>query len=70
MLAPLWLVLAEDRRRCDQLPGPGVAGAIDSVQRALYVAWRSALAAVVGIRWRRASAPGGGPMLPSLAGAV
>ena len=47
-----------------------MADAVDTVQRALYVAISVGTAAVVGIRWRRASAPGRRAMLPSLAGAI
>jgi signal transduction histidine kinase len=71
VLAPLWLVFAEKPATLlTSFPDPGVAGAIDSVQRALYVAVAVGTAAVVGVRWRRASAPGRRAMLPSLAGAV
>jgi hypothetical protein len=71
VLAPLWLVFAEKPATLlTSFPDPGVAGAIDSVQRALYVAVAVGTAAVVGVRWRRAFAPGRRAMLPSLAGAV
>jgi signal transduction histidine kinase len=71
VLAPLWLVFADDPTTLlTTFPDPAVAGAVDSVQRVLYVAISVGTAAVVGVRWRRASAPGRRAMLPSLAGAV
>jgi signal transduction histidine kinase len=71
VLAPLWLFFADEPATLlTTFPNYAVAGAVDSVQRVLYVAISVGTAAVVGIRWRRASAPGRRAMLPSLAGAV
>ena len=53
VLAPLWLVFADDPATLLLLlPGPGVADVVDTVQRALYLAIPVGTAAVVGARWR------------------
>jgi signal transduction histidine kinase len=71
VLAPLWLVFAEDPPTLLLLfPDPAVAAAIDTVQRAGYLAISVGTAAVVAVRWRAASPPGRRAMLPSVGGAV
>ncbi|MDT7580546.1 MAG: hypothetical protein QOK35_1810, partial [Pseudonocardiales bacterium] len=71
VLAPLWLVFAGDPPTLLLLfPDPAVAEAIDSVQRALYLAISVGTAAVVAVRWRAASPPGRRAMLPSVGGAL
>jgi signal transduction histidine kinase len=71
LLAPLWLVFAEDPETLLlAYPDAVVAKAIDTVQRGLYLAISAGTAAVVALRWRAASPPGRRAMLPSVAGAV
>jgi signal transduction histidine kinase len=71
VLAPLWLVFAEDPATLLLLfPDPAVAAAVDRVQRALYLAISVGTAAVVAARWRAASPPGRRAMLPSVGGAL
>jgi signal transduction histidine kinase len=71
VLAPLWLVFAEDHPTLLLLfPDQRVAGAIDTVQRTLYLAISVGTAAVVAGRWRAASPPGRRAMLPSVGGAL
>ena len=71
VLAPLWLVFAEDPATLLLVfPDPAVATAVDRLQRALYLAISVGTAAVVAARWRVASPPGRRAMLPSVGGAV
>jgi len=71
VLSPLWLVFAADQPTLLLLfPDPRVAEAVDTVQRALYLAISVGTAAVVTARWRAASPPGRRAMLPSVAGAL
>jgi len=71
VLAPLWLVFAEDPATLLlAFPDPEIAHVIDRVQRGLYLALSVGTAAVVAARWRTSSAPGRRAMLPSVAGAV
>ncbi len=71
VLAPLWmmfvpaegnlfLVVADD----------GIAGVVDTVQRAVFVFVPVATAGVLAARWRAASAPGRRALLPGVAGVV
>jgi signal transduction histidine kinase len=71
VLAPLWLAFAEEPRTLLlTFPDPAVAKAIDTVQRALYLAISVGTAVVIAARWRAASRPGRRAMLPSVGGAV
>ena len=71
VLAPLWLVVADDPATLLLLfPHPDVAAVIDTVQRALYLAISVGTAGVVATRWWAASPPGRRAMLPSVGGAL
>ena len=71
VLAPLWLVFADDPATLLlALPDPQIAKAIDNVQRGLYVALSVGTAGVIAARWWAASPPGRRAMLPSVGGAV
>jgi signal transduction histidine kinase len=71
VLAPLWLVFAEeDDNLLLAVPNAQVAGVVDAVQRSVFLVVAVGVAAVVAARWRRASRPGRRAMLPSAAGSV
>jgi signal transduction histidine kinase len=71
VLAPLWLVFADDPRTLLlAFPDPAAAKAVDTVQRALYLAISVGTAVTVAARWYAASRPGRRAMLPSVGGAV
>jgi hypothetical protein len=71
ILAPLWLIFAEqDGNLLLLFPNSQLANAVDTVQRALYLAISVATAAVLAARWKVASGPGRRALLPSVAGAV
>jgi signal transduction histidine kinase len=71
VLAPLWLVFVpEEGNLFFVVDAPRVAGAVDLVQRAVFIAVPVATAAVLAVRWRAASAPGRRALLPGVAGAA
>ena len=73
VLAPLHLVFAPNPLEASLFllaPDAGVAAAIDVLRRITFVAIPIATAAVLAVRWRRASAPGRRALLPGIAGAL
>ncbi|QJY47428.1 sensor histidine kinase [Pseudonocardia broussonetiae] len=71
VLAPLWLMFSPEEDNLLRIVGEGrLAGVVDTVQRAVFVAVPVATAVVLATRWRTASAPGRRALLPGVAGAV
>jgi signal transduction histidine kinase len=71
VLAPLFLMFAPAEGNLLLIEeNARVAGVVDSVQRAVFLAVPIATAGVVAARWRAASPPGRRALLPGVAGAV
>ena len=73
VLAPLHLVFTPNPLEASLFllaPDAGVAAAVDVLRRITFVAIPVATAAVLAVRWRRASAPGRRALLPGIAGAL
>jgi signal transduction histidine kinase len=71
VLAPLSLMfVAVDGNLLMLRPDAQIAGAVDTVSRALDLPISMAVAGVVATRWRKASWPGRHALLPSVAGSV
>ena len=71
VLAPAWLMFApEDGNLLLVVDNPGVAAALDTLQRVLFIAIPVGTALVLGGRYRAASTPGRRALLPGVAGAA
>ena len=71
VLAPAWLMFApEDGNLLLVVDNPGVATALDTLQRVLFIAIPVGTALVLGGRYRAASTPGRRALLPGVAGAA
>jgi len=71
LLAPLFLAFTElEGNLLLVTPNAELSTAIDSMQRAVFLAVSVVTSGVIAVRWRRASGPGRRAMLPSVAGAV
>jgi signal transduction histidine kinase len=71
VLAPVWLMFApEDGNVLLIVDNPEVAGALDTLQKVLFVAIPVGTALVLGGRFRAASTPGRRALLPGVAGAA
>ena len=71
VLAPAWLMFApEDGNLLLIADNPHVAGALDTLQRVLFVAIPIGTALVLGARWLVATTPGRRALLPGVAGAL
>jgi signal transduction histidine kinase len=71
VLAPLWLVFVPlEGNLIFVVDEPGLAGAVDLVQRVVFTAVPVGTAAVIAARWHAASAPGRRALLPGVAGSA